>query len=310
MSKRLPLQKNEWILRDRELRFYFENQEYSAYKGDSITSALWAAGLRVLGRSFKYHRPRGILSFANHDVNVMVKDRKDTNMRGDIVKVKDGMDLFAVNTKGGVKKDRNRYLDKISSLLPVGFYYKAFHTPRALFPFWERIIRNAAGLGIVNFKYPRTTMPKRHRFCDVLVIGAGPSGITAALSAAEAGLSVFIVDENYQLGGSLIYDLAGSSNQSLLLSSNIERLINHPNVTVFLESYAAGYYTDHLVPIVSSGGINKVRARSVIVASGAFEQPPIFRNNDLPGVMLGSAAQRLIYQYAVKPFEIAVVFTA
>ncbi|MFA6041764.1 MAG: 2Fe-2S iron-sulfur cluster-binding protein, partial [Methylophilus sp.] len=177
MIYRTHSQEGEWINRTKKISFTFEGEKFSAYEGDTISSALWAAGQKVLGRSFKYHRARGVLSLANHDVNVMVTDGVDTNIRADVVEVKDGMVLTAVNTSGGVKKDKNSYIDSISPLLPVGFYYKAFHTPRRLFPFWENVIRKAAGLGIVNFDYPRILKRKTHSYCGVLVIGAGPTGL-------------------------------------------------------------------------------------------------------------------------------------
>jgi len=199
----------EWINRNKKINFTFEGEVFSAFEGDTISSALWAAGQKVLGRSFKYHRPRGVLSLANHDVNVMVTDSIDTNIRGDVVEVQEGMSLLAVNTSGGVVKDRNSYIDSISPLLPVGFYYKAFHTPRRLFPFWENVIRKAAGLGVVNFNYPRILKRKQHSHCDLLVIGAGPTGLMAAYVAAQAGLEVTIVDENRHVGGSLTYDRGG-----------------------------------------------------------------------------------------------------
>ncbi|HEY3325978.1 MAG TPA: 2Fe-2S iron-sulfur cluster-binding protein [Novimethylophilus sp.] len=310
MSMRIPRIAGEWVNRDKSLRFTFEGKEYTAYEGDTISSALWAAGEMVLGRSFKYHRPRGVLSLANHDVNVMVTDGIDTNMRGDVVAVQGGMKLEVVNTDGGVRNDKSRYIDSISALLPVGFYYKAFHTPRRLFPFWENVIRKAAGLGIVNFKFPRITKPKLNSHCDLLVVGAGPTGLAAALVAADAGLEVIVVDENRHAGGSLTYDKAGSAELTAKLAELLEMVSKQPNITLRTDAYAAGYYTDHLVPIVEADGITKVRAKTVIAASGAFEQPPVFRNNDLPGVMLGSAAQRLIHRYAVKPFHKGVVVTA
>ncbi|MDI1309436.1 MAG: 2Fe-2S iron-sulfur cluster-binding protein [Methylotenera sp.] len=310
MMFRTPKQVGEWVNRTKKINFTFEGEEFSAFEGDTISSALWAAGQKVLGRSFKYHRARGVLSLANHDVNVLVTDGIDTNIRADVVEVKNGMVLTAVNTSGGVKKDKNSYIDSISPLLPVGFYYKAFHTPRRLFPFWENVIRKAAGLGVVNFDYPRILKRKTHSHCDVLVIGAGPTGLTAACTAAEAGLEVTIVDENLQLGGSLGYNRAGDTSVMSRLDNLISKVISLPNIKVMSGSYAAGYYPDHLIPIVSEAGINKVRAKSVIVASGAFEQPPVFRYNDLPGVMLGSAAQRLLYRYAVKPFNNGIVVTA
>lgn len=310
MSSRLPRQAGEWVSRDKTLKFSFEGRQYTAFEGDSISSALWASGVRVLGRSFKYHRPRGVMSLANHDVNVMVTDGIDTNMRGDVVDVRDGMQLMAVNTAGGVKGDRNRYIDALSPMLPVGFYYKVFHKPRMLFPFWEGVIRRAAGLGIVNFKFPRNLRRKTNAHCDLLVVGAGPAGLTAALVAAHNGLDVIVVDENAQAGGSLTYDKAGSSEAATSLKELQGHLDKQKNIRLITGAYAAGYYADHLVPIMGADGMTKVRAKAVIVASGVFEQPPVFRYNDLPGVMLGSAAQRLIHRYGVKPFDRGVVVTA
>lgn len=310
MTLRIAKQAGEWLNRDKKITFKFEGETFSAFEGDTISSALWAAGQKVLGRSFKYHRARGVLSLANHDVNVLVTDGVDTNIRADVIEVKDGMVLTAVNTSGSVKKDKNSYIDSISPLLPVGFYYKAFHTPRRLFPFWENIIRKATGLGIVNFNYPRILKRKLNSYCDLLVIGAGPSGLSAAYEAAQAGLEVTIVDENSRAGGSLGYDRAGDASTLKQLEDLLSKVASQQNITMHTGTYAAGYYPDHLIPIVSAQGIIKVRAKSVIVASGAFEQPPVFRYNDLPGVMLGSAVQRLIYRYGVKPFNNGVVVTA
>ena len=310
MSLRNAHKPGEWINRTKQINFSFEGEAFTAFEGDTISSALWAANQKVLGRSFKYHRPRGVLSFANHDVNILMTDGIDTNMRADVLEVKEGMALTAVNTVGGVKKDKNSYIDTISPLLPVGFYYKAFHTPRKLFPFWESMIRKAAGLGITNFNFPRVTKAKLHSHCDVLVVGAGAAGLSAAYTAAVAGLQVTLVDENKYAGGSLSYDCGGSSVSAEHLQDLLHKVTNQANINLITGAYAAGYYPDHLIPIVGISGITKVRAKTVIVASGAFEQPPVFRYNDLPGIMLGSAAQRLIYRYGVRPFDKGIVFTA
>ena len=310
MSSRNSYKSGEWINRAKQINFSFEGEAFIAFEGDTISSALLAANQKVLGRSFKYHRPRGVLSFANHDVNILMTDGTDTNMRADVIEVKQGMTLTAVNTIGGVKKDKNSYIDNISPLLPVGFYYKAFHTPRKLFPFWESMIRKAAGLGITNFNFPRIIKPKLHTHCDLLVVGAGAAGLSAAYTAATAGLQVTLVDENKFAGGSLGYDRGGSSVSVEQLEDLLHKVTSQPNITLITGAYAAGYYPDHLIPIVGVNGITKVRAKAVIVASGAFEQPPVFRYNDLPGVMLGSAAQRLIYRYGVRPFDSGIVFTA
>ncbi|MDP3288311.1 MAG: 2Fe-2S iron-sulfur cluster-binding protein, partial [Methyloversatilis sp.] len=199
--KRLPAMPDEWIDRNTVVRFRFEGSAFEGLAGDSISSALWAAGQRALGRSFKYHRVRGILSAANHDVNVMLQDGPRLNTRGDVTALRDGMDLTAVNTFGGVANDRARVLGLFARFLPVGFYYKAFHSKR-LFPTWERMFRRITGLGVLDFNTPHVRTPKRYDFCDVLVIGAGPSGLSAALAAADAGANVVIVDENMRAGGS------------------------------------------------------------------------------------------------------------
>jgi len=310
MSMRLPKQIGEWISRDKEISFTFEGKQYKGFEGDTITSALLASGVKVLGRSFKYHRARGVLSLANHDINALVTDGQDTNIRADVVKLSNGMTLHAVNTEGGLVADKRKYIDSISPLLPVGFYYKAFHKPAVLFPFWEKMIRKAAGLGAVNFNYPRINKRKLNDFCDVLVVGAGPSGLSAALSAASNGLEVILVDENQQLGGSLSYDYAGSHESKKILDDLVANVSANAKIKIYAGAYAAGYYQDHMVPVVTANGITKVRAKAVVVATGVFEQPPVFHNNDLPGVMLGSAAQRMMHRYGVKPFNTGMVVTA
>src|SRR5262245_43826530 len=207
MTQRLPPQPGEWIDRSRSLGFTFEGRSYTGFAGDTITSALWANGVRLLGRSFKYHRARGVYSLANHDVNALVDDRKGgrTNLRADVTPLVEGMVLSAVNTFGGLRRDRARLLDWFGRFLPVGFYYKTFYKPRRLFPFYERRMRELAGVGAFDSRQPRTFTPKAYDFCDVLVVGAGASGLSAAIAAAEAGAHVVVVDENPRPGGSLLY---------------------------------------------------------------------------------------------------------
>lgn len=307
MSNRLPPTPGEWIDRRQTINFTFEGTQFQGYAGDTITSALWASGQRVLGRSFKYHRPRGILSLANHDINALMQDGQELNVRADVTPLADGMTLTSVNTTGGVMSDRASILNLFSAFFPVGFYYKAFHTKR-LFPLWERLIRNISGLGKLDVSTPHIHTPKRYDFCDVLVIGAGVSGLSAARRAAGAGADVVIVDENVHAGGAGGYQLGGS----LAAATNqlLEDVKKHPRIRLYTGTQAAGYYADHWVPLVNRNHLIKMRAKAVIVASGAYEQPAVFRNNDLPGVMLASAAQRLIYRYAVKPMNRAVVLVA
>ncbi len=310
MSKRLPPVAGEWIDRNHPLEFSFEGQRYSGFAGDTIASALHASGVHAMGRSFKYHRLRGILSMANHDVNTMMQVGNRLNLRADVTPLENEMNAIAINTRGGLRADRMAIMDKLSPVLPVGFYYKAFHTPKSLFPKWERTIRNTSGLGEVKFDAPRIKTPKRYDFCDVLIIGAGPSGLSAAIAAADADAQVVLVDENAQAGGSLTYQRGIDPQVNDALGELIGAVKLRPNIRVMLGTEAAGYYGDHWVPLVDEDKITKMRARTVVVATGAFEQPAVFRNNDLPGIMLASAAQRLIYRYAVKPMHRAIVLAA
>ncbi|HEY4038071.1 MAG TPA: 2Fe-2S iron-sulfur cluster-binding protein, partial [Burkholderiaceae bacterium] len=298
----------EWIDRSRPVQFHFEGAPAQGFAGDTISSALWAQGLRTLGRSFKYHRARGLLSFANHDTNVVVQQGERLNVRADVTEAEASTQWTAVNTFGGLQRDRAALLGRLSALLPVGFYYKAFYN-RRLFPMWERMFRRLTGLGRVDFAAPRRRTPKRYAFCDVLVIGAGPSGLSAAVAAAEAGARVVVVDENARAGGSGLYQLGGDERQRLAMQALLQRLGAYPGLELLAATCASGYYSDFWVPLVDRDKLTKMRARAVVVASGAFEQPAVFRNNDLPGVMLASAAQRLIYRYAVQPMRRAVVFT-
>jgi len=307
---RLPPVSGEWIDRSRTIDFRFEGVAYQGFAGDVPSAALWAAGVRTLGRSFKYHRPRGLLSFANHDVNALMQWGARLNLRADVEPLEPGMDLTAVNTFGGVQGDRARVLDLLGAFLPVGFYYKAFHRPRALFPFWERFFRRVTGLGRLDFRAPRLHTPKRYDFADVLVVGAGPSGMAAAVAAGRAGARVVLVDENARIGGSLGWQRGGDTASLERLRALEADLAALPNVSVRPGTLAAGWYADHWIALVDAVRMTKLRARATIVAGGAFEQPAVFRNNDLPGVMLASAAQRLVHRYAVKPMDRAVVLTA
>jgi sarcosine oxidase, subunit alpha len=299
----------EWIDRTQEISFTFEGEQHVGFAGDTISAALWARGLRTLGRSFKYHRRRGVLSLANHDVNTLVQAGERPNVRADIEEIKAGGAYSAVNTHGGVAKDRASLIGLFSRFLPVGFYYKVANS-RWMFPLWEALIRNLSGLGIIHFDRPVVKTAKRYAFCDVLVIGGGPSGLSAALAAADAGASVILAEENPRLGGSGFYQLGNDPARRAVVKSLVDQVMSHANIEVRLNAYAASYYADYWVPLIDGEKMTKVRARSVIIASGAYEQPAVFRNNDLPGVMMASAAQRLVYRYAVQPAKTVVVLVA
>ena len=247
---------------------------------------------------------------ANHDVNTLMEDSFHINLRADVTSLREGMDVSAVNTYGGVRADRAKVVDKLSAFLPVGFYYKAFHRPKGFARKWEQFFRFMTGLGSPKFDLPRVVTAKRYDFVDVVVIGAGPSGLAAGIEAARAGASVLVVDENAHAGGSLGYARSGEDTRYEQLQTLLKQAAQLPNLEIRTSTFAAGYYTDHWIALVDADKMTKLRARATIVASGVFEQPAVFRNNDLPGVMFASAAQRLIYRYAVKPMSKAVVLTA
>ncbi len=310
MSERLEKRHGEWIDRSRPIQFQFEGESYAGFYGDTISSALWANGVHVLGRSFKYHRPRGIFGFADIDCNAMVETDSSTNTRADLTPIEEGMSVRAVNTQGNLKKDRLRFLDYFGAFTPVGFYYKAFHTPKRLFPFYENQIRKIAGLGKVDTLKPMKTVIKDYGFCDILIIGAGPAGLSAAIEAAASGAKVLIIDENPHPGGTLSYRYKNQGSEIELLNQLLEKVNVCKNIHLQTSTLASGYYADHWVCLTNKERMTKLRARAVIVASGCYEQPAVFHNNDLPGVMLASAALRLINHYSVKPFRNVVILAA
>lgn len=310
MMLRLEPQPLEWIDRSKKIRFELEGQVIEGFKGDVISSALWANDVKVLGRSFKYHRRRGIMSMANHDINALFDCEDSPNVRGDVVEIAEGQKLTSVNTFGSLKSDAGSLVEKIGKFLPVGFYYRAFYSPKFLFPKWEQLIRHMAGLGKVDLNWTEQRKAKRYHYCDVAVIGAGPSGMSAALKAAESGAQVCLIDENRFIGGSLDYQYVNETGLSEIRLNLKSRIENNQNITVFTSAYVAGLYGDNWLAVNTQDGLIKMSALSVVVASGVFEQPAVFRNNDLPGVMNASAAQRLISRYGVAPCKTATLLTS
>jgi sarcosine oxidase subunit alpha len=307
--------------------FEFNGKAYPACTGDTIASALWAAGVKVLGRSFKYHRPRGPFAFTSADSNTMVRVDDEPNVRASATLVKPGMQVKPQNTWPSLEADLMSLTALGSRFMPVGFYYKTFIRPRAMWPTYEKILRNAAGLGVVTTAVPDTCYDKKYEFADVLVIGGGPAGLSAALSAADTGARVLLLEECPFLGGHLAYERQlvevdsprfvqqNQGPEPLAAYELAQRLAQHvtqhPNIRVELNTSAFGIY-DHLWvgAVKEEVRLLKIRAKTVVVANGAWERPFIFDNSDLPGVMLGSAAQRLMHLYGVKPGQRAVVLSA
>ena len=311
---RLQPKQGEVIDRSTTIRFTFDGVEYTAHPGDTVASALTAAGVKVLSRSFKYHRPRGLLCCSGHCPNCLVQIGDEPNVRACTRPVEAGMDVRAQNVWPSLNRDLLSLTQLGSRFMPVGFYYKAFIRPQKLWPLYEHTLRHIAGLGEVDPDTPLGEFDKQYLHTDVVVVGGGPAGISAALGAAENGAQVLLFDENPALGGHLRYTEPLHSSSSTQASKDLPELLEalnqQPNVTVLTDTSVLGWYQDNWLCAVKGTRLFKIRAKSVVVATGAYETPLIFDNNDLPGVMLGSAVQRLIHLFGVLPGRQVVIVTA
>ncbi len=311
-NNRLPESKSEWINRKNPVSFTFNKKSYTGYAGDTIASALAANDQWILSRSFKYHRPRGVLTMAGQDANTLVQLPDEPNALADRHPITNDLVVEGQNFDLSLENDVGAAMGAFSKFLPVGFYYKTFFRPKGAWKYWEPIIRWRAGLGKISQATAHGYFDKAYGWYDVVVVGGGPSGMAAAASAARRGCSVLLVDENPYLGGSLAYgrfdpDGTEGLNQLEALKAEIER---EPNVEVKCNAICNGWFEDNWLPIIQGNRLYKIRAKQVVLATGSIEQPLVFRNNDLPGVMQGSAAQRLIRQFGIKPGSQAVVATA
>ena len=311
MKSRLPAPYGTLINRDVAVKFKFENKTINGFDGDTIASALLANKQWLLSRSFKYHRPRGALTMAGQDANTMVQLPSNPNALADKEVIKEGMLVSAQNYTGSLEKDSGALLGLFSRFLPVGFYYKAFFKPRGMWEKWAPLIRKKAGLGIIDQQLKSPYYDKQYKFYDVVIVGGGPAGMQAAIDVAVHNCEVLLVDENPILGGSLNYtrlDAEGVRAKSLRaeLVASIEA---HSNITVMTNAVCNGWFADNWLPIICGNRLYKVRAIQTILCTGAIEQPALFHNNDLPGVVMSSAAQRLIHLYGIKPGSAAVILT-
>lgn len=329
MSQSFRIAQGGRIDRDNQLKFSFNGKTYTGQAGDTLASALLANGIHMVGRSWKYHRPRGILSAGAEEPNAIFQLEKGEktipNARATQVELYDDLDASSVNCWPSLDFDLLSINSKVSRMLPAGFYYKTFMWPKSMWMKYEHIIRKASGLG----KSPEVNDTDRyehsHRHCDVLVAGGGVAGLTAALAAGRAGARVILIDEQSEFGGMALssHDKIDGQHVSDWIQTAVAELKAMPEVMLLPRSTAYGYHdynfltinqrlTDHLALNKRKGGREKlwhIRAHQVVLATGAMERPLVHSNNDRPGIMLASAVSTYVIRYAVKPGERAVIFT-
>ncbi|MDP9299271.1 MAG: 2Fe-2S iron-sulfur cluster-binding protein [Actinomycetota bacterium] len=299
MSGRLPERDDEAIRRDRPLAFDFEGTTIRGFEGDTVGSALAAAGVTITGRSFKYHRPRGLFCMTGSCPNCLMRIDGVPNVRSCLAPARDATRVERQNAWPSVDRDVHGWLNTLSFMMPPGFYYKVFQHPRWAWRTVEPFIRSKAGLGKVPLRADHDRRERIDLHPDVVVIGAGIAGSAAAAEAARAGASTVVLEQEDDVAG------ADRDRRTELLSD-----AESAGATILLGTPAFGVFDGPIVAAAGDGVLYRIRARHLIFATGAVEQPAVFPNNDLPGVVLSSAVDRLVRRFRVLPGRRAVVYTA
>ncbi|MEI9984807.1 MAG: sarcosine oxidase subunit alpha family protein [Aliidongia sp.] len=309
------------IDRGRPLRFRFEGRDYQGFAGDSLASALLANGVGVVGRSFKYHRPRGLLSAGVDEPNALMQlgegAESEPNPPATMIELAEGLTARAVNCWPSLGFDLGALNGLFGRFLPAGFYYKTFMWP--CWHLYEGLIRRVAGLGRAAQEPDPDRYDRSFGHCDVLVVGSGPAGLAAARAAAATGARVLLVEQDVSLGGSLLHDPAridGQPGRQWVATVEAE-LRAAPEVEILTRTTAFGYFDHNGVALVQKFATSKpirqrlwqIRAKQVVLATGALERPLVFPGNDRPGVMLAEAVRTYIGRYAVAPGRQLVLYT-
>lgn len=317
MSRRLATAPGEVIDRTRSVGLWLDGRRLPGFVGDTVASAMAGAGVAVTGRSFKYHRPRGLFCMTGACANCMVRVDGIPNVCACQTTVKDGMRVARQNGFPSVEFDLMRAVDRFAYLFPAGFYYKSLYRPRFLWSLAEPFIRRAAGIG----RPPSEGAGQRRREAinihpDVLVVGGGPAGLGAAIEAARAGAQTLLVEAEPAVGGRLrawgsrVRDPEQEIDQpGHVLAGALAVEAAEAGVQLRTSTTAFGVFEYNLVAAAGPEGLLRIRPRQTVIATGGLEQPLLFGNSDLPGVLLAGAVERLVHQFRVLPGHRAVVLT-
>ena len=334
MPKNLRINSSNFIDETTRVSFKFDGKTYYGFKGDTLASALIANGIHLVARSFKYHRPRGIMTAGSEEPNAIVQINGNTaytepNVRATEIEIYDGLEASSQNCWPNVNFDIGGINNILSPLLPAGFYYKTFMWPASFWEKYEYFIRKSAGLGKSPTKPDPDLYEHKYIHCDVLIIGGGISGIMAAKTAAENNYKTLLLDEKPHLGGTTIYQSSefnkiNNQYSSKWLENEISKLKNIKNLEIKTRTSVAAYHgynfllarenlTDHLPLNKKKDKIRqrllKIRAKKVIAATGSIERPLIFNNNDRPGIILSSAIKKYSDYYGVVCGKENILFT-
>ncbi len=316
---------------NKKVFFNFDGKKLSGFEGESLASALIANDIKLIGRSFKYHRPRGIMALGSEEPNALVRihknDRIEPNIQATKVKIFDGLVSQSQNRWPNLKYDLGKVISFFSRLLPAGFYYKTFMWPNFMWKTYEYFIRRLAGHGKASDVHEDPDKYEHiHFHVDVIIVGAGPTGLVSTLLTAQSGLKTLLVDENNYFGGCLLYenDIKINSLEGKVWAYKIsKKLKKMPNVTLLNNSTVFGYHDHNYITIAeecSNYSVDeyltfprqrlwKVRAKKVILAQGLIERPLIMSGNDLPGVMLSGSVRGYINNYGVLPGDEVLICT-
>lgn len=310
------------------LRFTFDGQSYEGVEGDTLAAALLANGVDIVGRSFKLHRPRGIMGSGVEEPNGLVQLEAgrfdEPNVRATMIPLYDGLQARSQNAWPNARRDFLGIMDSFAALLPASFYYKSMMWPS--WHFYERFVRPIAGLGKAPQQPDAQRYQKRNVHCDVLIVGGGPAGLSAALAAGRTGLRVVLADDSEAFGGALLGERFAIDGAPCTqwVAQTVAALEQMPNLTLLPRTNVSGYYennvlaaaqrvANHLGPQGQQDALRerlwRIRTRAVVLATGAIERPLVFADNDRPGIMLASAVRMYVNRFGVVPGSRVVVVT-